>query len=198
MRIVSFAGAILLGFSLWAQSAAASTITQTIDFTAGDIVTAGGGLGAPVSPVSGRFTITFDPSLNYSDESSGIVMNFIDLNTTGWVPMFSYFTAPGLRQLSIGMSANGANGLGSGDNDFLLSLSYEQTPLFPATFAYAQDGFGSIFVANTVSVTLTPPLVAATPIPGSVLMLLTGLGAMGGIGFLRKRNAMASPDRAVA
>jgi hypothetical protein len=105
--------------------------------------------------------------------------------------MFSYFTAPGLRQLSIGMSVNGANGLGSDENDFLLSLSYEQTLFSPVTFAYAQKGYSAVFVANTVSVTPPPPLVAATPIPGSVLMLLTGLGAMGGIGFWRKRNATA-------
>ena len=37
-----------------------------------------------------------------------------------------------------------------------------------------------------------------TPIPGGVLMLLTGLGAMGGMAVIRRRNAAADPALAAA
>ena len=45
--------------------------------------------------------------------------------------------------------------------------------------------------------TMSPP-VTQTPIPGSVLMLLTGLGAMGGMAVIRRRNAAADPALAAA
>jgi len=195
MRLVSLAVALLLGCFAWEQGAAASTITQTIDFTASDIVTLFGGPPAPVSTVTGSVTITFDPTQIYNDEGSGIVLNNININTGGFggTPVFSYFTGPfTANQFLIGMSLNGAGGSGSGSNDFILSLSYDNPALFPAYFSYVQDGSGYTYAAGTVAVTFSPAL-AATPIPGSVLMLLTGLGAMGGVAFARPRKAEAIP-----
>jgi hypothetical protein len=201
MRLVSLAGALLLGCLLSAQGAAASTITHTIDFTASDFVTTGGGPAAPFSPVTGSLTLTFDPTLNYDDESSGITLDAINVNIggLGGTPMFDYFVGGGFaRQLIIGMSLNGADGLASGVNDFLLSVSYEPVGWFPAQFFYGQAGSNYLYEASTVSVDFTPLPVTQTPIPGSVLMLLTGLGAMGAMAVFRRRDGAANIALAAA
>jgi hypothetical protein len=199
MRFILLAAALLLGSLSGAQSAAASTITQTIEFTASNIVTVFGGPPPPVNPVTGSFTLTFDPAVDYWNESAGIILNGININTGGFggTPMFTYFAggATQARQLFVGMSMNGAWSMGSGMNDFMLSLSYEPVPFFPAEFLYAQEGFGYLFQAGSVSVTFTPPI-APTPIPASVVMLLTGLGSMGGLAYFRRRKAQGAASAA--
>jgi hypothetical protein len=195
MRVVSPAGALLLGGLLWAQGAAAATITTTIGFTAHDFTAIYGSLPAPVSPVSGSFTLTFDPTLVYTNQTSGIVLNGIDIAADG-VPAFSY--VPHFSDvMTIGMIlAGGADSLLLGTNDFILgfNLTAPNVPL-NAWFGYSQLGLtDSYFFTSHVAITQ----VNQTPIPGSVLMLLTGLGAIGGAGFLRKRNAAAGTAPAAA
>jgi len=43
-----------------------------------------------------------------------------------------------------------------------------------------------------ITTTVTTNLVAATPVPAAGLLLLTAVAGMGGLGFLRKRNASAA------
>jgi hypothetical protein len=194
MRVVSFAGALLLGSLLSAQSAAASTITRTIGFTAHDFTTIYGSVPAPINPVSGSFTLTFDPTLVYANQTSGILLNGINIPADG-VPVFSYVPHFG-DMMTIGMALAGDhNGVNLGTNDFILNFSLT-APNIPlnAGFGYSQLGDADWFFTSHVAITQ----VNQAPIPGSVLMLLTSLGAMGGIGFLRKRSAAAGPERVAA
>jgi hypothetical protein len=195
MRFVSLAGALLLGCLLWAQGAAANTITTTIDFTANDFTSASGNVPAPISTVSGSFTLTFDPTTEYWDETSGILLNGIDINVSG-VPMFDHFAGL-FNGVTIGMSGGGgAAGAQWATNDFFLAFNLTDNSYpFAVLFGYTQAGINNFFTTYNVSLTMNPP-VTQTPIPGSVLMLLTGLGAMGGVGFFRRRRA--EPDSALA
>jgi hypothetical protein len=72
---------------------------------------------APVSPVSGSFTLTVDPMLTYLEETSGIVRNALDIDADG-APIFSYDPSVG-DALTISMHPGG-NGVFCGTNDFLL------------------------------------------------------------------------------
>jgi hypothetical protein len=192
MRILSAAGAMLLGCLLWAHSASAYTVTTVIDFTATDFISSSGNVPAPVPTVAGSFTLTFDPTSNYWDESAGVLLNGININVSG-TPLFSHF--PGLfNGVTIGMSPAGANGAQWSTNDFFLAFSLTNNSYpFSVLFGYTQAGINNFFSTYNVKLTLSPP-VTQTPIPGSALMLLTGLGAMGGVGFFRKRNAAAGAE----
>lgn len=192
MRPVALGGALLIGSLLWAQSAAATTITQTITFAASDFASVSGNVPAPVSPVSGSFKLTFDPALIYTNETSGILLNGIDI-AVGGVPVFSYVPNFG-DVVTIGMDLAGGSGVQWGTNDFFLLFSLTSNAPLSVTFGYSQVGSDNFFTTNNVALTR----VTQTPIPGSVLMLLTGLGAMGGVGFFRKRNAATSAVPAAA
>lgn len=192
MRIVSVAGAMLLGCLLWAHSAAASTITKTIAFTATDFVSSSGNVAAPVPTVSGSFSMTFDPTLSYSTESTDILLNNININVSGTPIFTTQSIGPFFYGVTIGMGPD--TSVAWGTNDFFLLFNLQDTVSpFSALFGYSQAGINNFFSTNNVALTITPS-VATTPIPGSVLLLLTGLGAMGGVGFLRKRNAAAGAE----
>jgi hypothetical protein len=53
---------------LFSVSASAATITDKVMFNANNFVPA----PSPTDPVTGTFTITFDPTLNYADTTNGI------------------------------------------------------------------------------------------------------------------------------
>jgi hypothetical protein len=189
--MISLAGALLLGCLVWAQSAAAYTVTTTIDFTATDFVSNTGNVAAPITTVSGSFDLTFDPTKYYWDEPAGILLNGINIGVTG-APMFDHF--PGLLNgVTIGMSpGGGAASAQLGTSDFFLAFSLiDNTAPFSVLFGYGQAGINNFFTTYNVSLTMTPP-VTQTPIPGSVLMLLTGLATMGGMAVIRRRNAAAA------
>lgn len=197
MRLLSAAGALLLGCMLWAHSAAAYTVTTMIDFTATDFISSSGNVPAPVPTVSGSFTLTFDPMKTYWDEAAGILLNGININTSG-TPVFQHF-ANLFNGVTIGMSGGGgASSAQWGTNDFFLAFNLQDNSYPMAVlFGYTQAGINNFFTTYDVKLTMSPP-VTQTPIPGSALMLLTGLGAMGGAGFLRKRKAATGAELSAA
>jgi hypothetical protein len=198
MRFVSLAAALVLGCFVLAESAAASTITTIVDFTASDFTSSSGSVPAPISPVTGSFTLTFDPDLDYSEESAGIALNNININVSG-VPLFSHFAGI-YNGVTIGMSpGGGANSAQWGTNDFFLAFNIDGSH-YPKSvlFGYTQGGVNNFFTTYNVALTLTPPVVAATPIPGSVLLLLTALTAIGSVAFVRHRKVERFPAFAAA
>jgi hypothetical protein len=169
-----------LASSLAGAAATASTITERVDFTAR-------GSGGPVDPVIGSFTISYDPSLHYWNETGpDITLNSLNIAVDS--PL-SFTYDPG-SYLQVGGSAGSAIGYTWGANDFVLSLF----PGFFNVLAYSQVGQTTGFYSSDITATYTPVSVAATPIPGSVVMLVTALLGLGGVGFLtRSRGPMARP-----
>jgi hypothetical protein len=174
MRLLALAGAMLLGGMLLAQSAAAATITKVIDFTATDFTSSKGNVAAPVPTVTGSFTLTYEPGWSYTNETSGIAVNALNIDFS-YAPQFGGNTA--LNYLAFG--GNGVYGYTYGTNDFFFFFWLNGAP--GAEFHYTQAGFNNAWNSFNVAVSIHDP-VATTPIPASLLMLLTGLG--GGRGRL--------------
>lgn len=94
------------GVAMIAGSASASIVFRTYEFTATGFTAAGGGGGvAPVDPVSGSFTLTFDNSATII-ESSAITVNSLNLTLSSAI-IYTYVQP--VDSLIIGGAAGGAN-----------------------------------------------------------------------------------------
>lgn len=166
MRFGSASLAFLVGLLL-VPAASASTITTTVQFTATNFSSVQG-TTPPVDPVSGSFTLTFDPSQLALDATT-ISVNSLNINL-GSPIVFSY--NPSLAILSIGGSALGSGGFFWATDDF--SLAYRLVGgLFEVdAFSYSQLGINDSYSASLNTV----PVPAALPLLATALALLTGLG----------------------
>jgi len=172
------------------MGASAATITKVVDFSANSFVDGSLTPGvAPVDPVMGQFTITLDPALTASDETSGIALDSLNI---------TYNYDPLTDRLEVGGLATGADTVtfSPAQNDFWLFINdfLSGTPIFEQV-GYAQVSFGNgiFFTLNgTGSVTVSDPApsVPAVPLPASLPLLLA---ALGGAAILRRpgRNGHA-------
>jgi hypothetical protein len=196
-----------LAVMLFATSpASASTITDNVTFTA--YFTSpnyGGGTGSsgytsgatPASPVTGSFTITFDPTQTYTDDTADISNPVLGGITSDSAFSFDYSpnsytigaTTFAAGELVVGGVNDGACCivLPSSTNDFYLHvLTFTTTPTFDQ-FGYAtanDDYFYTLNGSSGGSVTVTPQT-TTTPEP-STLMLFGG-GLLGIAGLIRRR-----------
>jgi hypothetical protein len=113
----------------------ASPITDTIDFTATDFATIIGSGSAPVDPVIGTFTITFDPFV--ATTGTTITLNNINIQLTDNAPLFFVTRTdfPSEGQLVVCFNPSNATcGASSTDNSFTLDIFNTQsaTPTFQA------------------------------------------------------------------
>lgn len=165
-------------------TAGAATITNLVTFTANSFVDQNLTPGiAPVDPVTGSFTITFDPTVDATNQTAGITLGSLNLSL-GSALSYNYDSAT--DRLEVGGLSNGANALffNPPQNDFWLFIDnfLSGTPLFDQV-GYAQVSAGSnvYFTLNqTGSVTVTP-----VPLPATLPLLAGGLGL---IAFLRRRR----------
>jgi hypothetical protein len=127
---------VLVGFAIALSSfaaATAGTVTETYNFTLNDLTdVSGNSVSAPVSPVTGSFTVTFDPEMSYNNETSGIVENSLNVPIDGKLA-FNYFytgnpNAPQFMSIggdnSVTTCGNGAGNICAGTNDFVLQLAF--------------------------------------------------------------------------
>jgi hypothetical protein len=180
--------------SLAGQRAEAATITQAFDFVATKL-TATNGNPLPRDRVAGSFTLTYDNTLSYTDVSTGLKLKTLNLRTTAPV-VFSY--NPTEQELTVG-GAGRANQYVWGTDDFLLSLSVAGGGVSGSLFGYSVAGINDSFqtyrilahVATTSPAQARVAVVAATPLPGSVLLLLTALATLTGLAWLRAQSRAA-------
>ena len=78
---------VLLLFALAISSATAQASTITLNY---NFSVSGFPIGAPVDPVTGSFSVTFDDAISYTDETSGIVVSNLNI-PLGSAPAFNYF-----------------------------------------------------------------------------------------------------------
>jgi hypothetical protein len=142
-----------------------------------------------MDPVTGSFTITFDPTQTYTD-STGITLNTQNISLDSPL-VFDY--SPSTGELVVGGSSDGAAGvyLESGNADFYLQiLAFTSAPTFNQLGYVTEDGsyfYSAIGTGAGSSVTVTP--VSATPLPAALPLFATGFGVMGLFGWRRKRKA---------
>jgi hypothetical protein len=65
--LVLLSALVASGAVVGAQAAKAALVDDLVEFSASDFETDVGSSPAPVDPVTGSFTISFDPTLSYTD-----------------------------------------------------------------------------------------------------------------------------------
>lgn len=141
---------------------------------------------APVSPVAGSFTITFDPTLTYTDQTAGITLKNLNI-ALGSALSFSFSpTGPSANELVVGGAQDGAGLIffNPPSDDFYLQITnFTTTPTFNQ-LGYSQTSLVSqnLFFTPTPpdglsSVTVTRAI--AVPEPATIVLLGSTLLALG-------------------
>jgi hypothetical protein len=193
MRILAMAVVgVIAGWLVAAPQASATTV---VTFTATGL-TDGNGNNAPYDSISGSFTIDFDPASSYSYTSGNVLSYSFSSTSSSGAPSFG-FNRP---ISSILLNYNPGDPLQLVVDTILASnfsafdfLFQFQPGSTSGGFAYAQLVAGNPvpYGADHVTFTVTPPIaVATTPIPGSIVLLLTAVAGLGGMGWTRRRGSV--------
>jgi hypothetical protein len=204
MRKLLFASAATgLGLLVSGVSAQAALEKFDVSFTAGGFASAYGQL-APEDPVTGSFTILFDPTLTYTDSTTGITLTSLNI-TLGSPLSFDYSpTTNGngfADELVVGGLEDGAGTvqIDPSTNDFILHIytftagAVFQQVVYSQTIYSAAEWYndplgvgGSVIGYGSVTVTEVP-----VPEPSTWAMMLLGFASLGFLGY-RKRGALAA------
>src|ERR1700733_11737203 len=111
---------VFVAFFSIIEATHASTITETIDFTASDFTSNPSGATPSVDPVSGSFTLTFDPTLIYPTTSTGITLNNLSVSSN-FSPIG--FSTDGTGDLRIGNVIGSAIGNSVDVNTFAFDIA---------------------------------------------------------------------------
>jgi PEP-CTERM motif len=193
------------------SSASAAIVTETYSFSLGGFVDEFGDppVSSPLATISGSFTLTFDPTLNHVDDTTGLVVHsFSGIGAPLDSPLgFSYVAASG--EFVLGGLEPAPNRINAGTNDFLifLNLANLSKPQFipcsapgagcgaatgdpgfvAAAFARSGAGFDeSAWIAATAE-----SEVAAVPEPSTWAMMLAGFAGLGFMGWRGSRKTAA-------
>jgi hypothetical protein len=167
-RVLIVMVAVLVAGS--AIPAQADPIKVSFGFVASDF-----GDGAPVDPVIGSFTLSFDNSVNHFDETAGLTLARINIALAQPVG-FDYSAE--LDSISFGSVLDQVSTVGTSTDDFSLAIAGISTAQPRIIhFLYSQTG-AKTFVARAAELTAAP-----TPEPGTFVLLLTG----GALALLRWR-----------
>ncbi|MEM7224924.1 MAG: PEP-CTERM sorting domain-containing protein [Pseudomonadota bacterium] len=186
IRAVGLALSLSLAITLQATVANAALITVDVSFSVG-----GFGPSAPVDPVTGSYTVTFDPDDGaVADETSGISLNSLNIVLDS---PFAFTYIPGSDTLVVGgteATVVSVSAFPPGSNDFFVVISDLTTAPNLANFFYCQEAPASFncgvdggsqgeidgtIVIDTVQV----------PEPSALALFAV---ALGGVGFLARRR----------
>lgn len=166
-------------FTLIAGSSSAAIVTQTFALTA-----SGFEAGAPVEPVTGLFTFTYDQAAILTPPSAiGLTVSGFNVAYNG-PALFQY--TKGSNLLIVGNNV----GLGSftvspATPGFGFAITNVSTTPTVSSFTYSADGH--LWHASNISLT-------AVPEPGTWALLIAGFGLAGaGLRLARRSRASALP-----
>lgn len=172
-----------LALSSLAVPSQALVITRTFDYVGSSISTFVGPDSPPLSMVNITFTVTFDPTLAYSNQTAGITLDASNLLVDSPFA-FSYFPTSGQR-MAVGGSLGGPLGISVVRDDFTIDFNGAagMSPTVSVMqFSTAASG-DSAFRALSNKLTVSDPV----PEPATWAMMIAGFGLVGGT--LRRRRA---------
>jgi hypothetical protein len=207
LLVASFA-TLAAGFS----SASAAIVTETYSFSLGGFVDEFGDppVPSPVATISGSFTVTFDPTLNHVDDTTGLVVHsFSGVGAPLDSPLgFTYLAASG--EFALGGLEPAPTDINAGTNDFSIFLNLanlSKPQFFPCSVpgascgaangdpAFIVAGFtrsGADFDKSIWIAAAAESEVAAVPEPSTWAMLLIGFTGLGYAGYRRTREPRAA------
>jgi hypothetical protein len=186
--LFGIAAVLLLSLSMVSR-VSADIVTEVISFTASSFSVGPGSVDppgfAPVSPVTGEFSITFDPTKDYPEDTEDISVLSLNINLGSSIA-FTYYVLEGY--LRIGGAATGTNGISWGppdgpSDDFWVILYLAQYPLGVAfdDMVYCEAEDAVWWQAGAIRGSVRP-----VPIPAASILFGTGLIGLA-VARLRKR-----------
>jgi hypothetical protein len=191
------AGSVAVG----AQAADAALVHDLVTFTASGFTSAFGE-PVPTDPVTGSFTITFDPTQTYVDQTVGITLNSLNISL-GSTLAFDYSPTANSHgdadELVVGGLQAGADSVFLSptvfDDFYLHIFAYSSTPTFQqlgyTTSSATADSnyfFTDLPNSGAGSVTVTP-ITGTAPEPATWAMMLAGFASLGFLGYRRSVKA---------
>jgi hypothetical protein len=179
------------GAVVGAGAAKAALVHDLVTFSASSFETDVGSDPAPVNPVTGSFTISFDPTLSYTDETAGITLTPGSLNIAlGSTLSFSYNAPTSMlpaTTLVVGGISDGAQMvqyMPSTDDFWLFINTFATAPSFDQV-GYSQTAVSSenLFDSISGSVVVTPITPGGVPEPSTWAMMLAGFAGLGFLGY---------------
>jgi hypothetical protein len=197
-----------------ASGAQAAVVTETYDFTLTNFVDIINDAVAPIPTVTGSFTVTFDPLVSVSNQTTGFTFNTtpgLASDSPIGFTVFGASTPTGEAKIAVGGTAAGANEVYGNTNDPIVffdipnasdpadaSLVICSQPGFNCgnfsgnetvyASGYALAGTSSVFFATTE--TVTPPPIAGVPEPSTWAMMGLGFAGLGFMGYRRKYKVL--------
>ncbi len=193
MRTVLLA-ATALAAVLAASPASAGVVSTTINFSLGGFLDINSTTPVPptVSNISGSFTVTFDPTLSYDNDTTDITVHSFSGTTVDSTLGFTY--SPSNQFLFFGGLQNDADFVVIGTNDFVLSLDMadiNDPTLIPCNGpgiecgaatgngAYDASGYTSTSSYTALWFIAAAQSQVATPEPTGAALLVVGLLGLG-------------------
>ena len=195
--------ALALGAVVSIAPARAATVNDLITFSdTGTYATDGDPThGYTTGTASGSFQITFDPTQLYLTQSITGIISGLTYSVTD-----PYFSGSPLPLNPIGYFAFDGAGTLTLSSDPTLSKNFFNTMDITigingwaygtaSSVWYSQDQYGNTLTASgTATITELPPgeaQLSATPLPAALPLFASGLGALGLLGWRRKRKSAA-------
>jgi hypothetical protein len=184
MKNSALLGACGLVAMLFAASGAnAAAVTETFNFSGTQFISVNS-IAPPVDTVTGSFTLTYDPTQSYTDATTGITLNSLNIPLSSAIS-FSY--DPTTHFLVVGGASDGAGSIfiqPASSSDFYLNIQNFTTNPTVEQLGYVEssipDGYFYTPANDPGSIT------AAVPEPSTWAMMILGFVGVGVMAYRRK------------